>query len=119
MTVNDDPTKQSYLINKVGSFFKVQVPRALRWSGIIFDALDSVQIPQSTLANTARRDCVWTQAEKPVCSATLLASEFVDLWPNQVCSYRSYDSIFQFRTIDRPLMNETDIPSLEIVDCKF
>lgn len=45
-----DAKQQVYLHNKVGSYFKVQVPNALRWEGIVLDSIDSLVSPWAARA---------------------------------------------------------------------
>ena len=49
--IKANPFNQVYVYNKVGAFFKVQVPRRLRWEGIILDSLDSLQSLESPSAD--------------------------------------------------------------------
>lgn len=43
----------------------------------------------------------------------------LDVNTNQVCSMRSYESIFQFRVAQRGIQKPEDIQSLEIVGSQF
>lgn len=108
--LSPESSSEVYLFNKVGAFFKIQIPQRLKWMNIIYDALDSIQDYNFVTADIAQRDCLWTlHDDKPHCPALLQAGVPPTYKENQICHYRNYDSIFQYRTIDRKLENETEI----------
>jgi len=98
-----------YIFNKVGGSFKVQIPLSLTWEGINFDALDSIQNPSSALVKMPTRDCFWIEGSLPYCPPVENSEAYHDYKTAQVCHYRSYDSIFQFKNIDRNITDETNI----------
>jgi hypothetical protein len=107
------------LFNKVGAHFHIQVPQRLRWEGIYLDSLDSLVKYYSPTTNNLGQDCKWTSDRQYSCPSVANSALMIDIDTNPICAHRSYDSIFQMKTIDRNVTTHGHIHVLEIKDSAF
>lgn len=107
------------LFNKVGAHFHIQVPQRLQWEGIYMDSFDSLVKYYSPTTNNLGQDCQWTNDREYSCQSVNNADLMIEIDTNPICAHRSYDSIFQMKTIDRNVTTHGHIHQLEIKDSAF
>jgi hypothetical protein len=105
VNANRPQTSSATVYNKVGGWFKIQVPLSLTISNIVFDAVDSAISCNSillTYIDTSGDSCL--DSTSPCCtydsssrSITCTTQSNVCVYTDQSCAYKPFNGLFEMK----------------------